>query len=162
MGDFMGADRIMVKKILDLIPQQAPFRFIDDILDVNDESIVGTYRFKKDEYFYRGHFPECPVTPGVILIETMAQTGVVAFGIFLLLRQGISAEQIRSMTTLFTLADGVEFSALVSPGERVKVRGEKVYLRRGNLKTRITLEKENGQLACSGILTGKGVTIHET
>ena len=158
----MEANGIAVKEILDLVPQQAPFRFIDDILELNDESIVGTYRFKEDEYFYRGHFPDCPVTPGVILVETMAQTGVVAFGIYLLLRRGISAERIRNMTTLFAMADGVEFSALVSPGERVRVRGEKVYLRRGNLKTKITLEKEDGRLACSGILTGKGVTINET
>ncbi len=157
----MAGKEITAREVLDLIPQQAPFRFIDDILEVSDDSIVGTYRFRPDEFFYRGHFPGCPITPGVILIETMAQTGVVAFGIYLLLRRGIDAAEIKKITTLFAMADNVEFSHVVTPGERVTVKGEKVYLRRGNLKTKITLEKEDGRQACFGILTGKGVTVHE-
>ena len=48
------------------------------------KKLVGAYRFREDEFFYRGHFPGRPITPGVILIETMAQIGVVAFGMYLL------------------------------------------------------------------------------
>jgi len=157
------ADKIITPgEILSLVPQQKPFRFIDGISEVDDEHIVGTYRFHEDEYFYRGHFPGHPVTPGVILLETMAQTGVVAFGIYLLLKRGIDANRINSMATLFTMADTVEFNEIVHPGERVTVRGKKVYLRRGNLQTKISMEKEDGQLACFGILTGKGVPFDET
>ncbi|MDY0045508.1 MAG: hotdog domain-containing protein [Syntrophales bacterium] len=157
----MDEPEIMPEKVLNLIPQQRPFRFIDEILKMGDDEIAGTYRFSPDEYFYSGHFPEYPVTPGVILIETMAQTGVVAFGIYLLLRQGIDADTIKKMKTLFAMADNVEFLAPVHPGERVIVRGRKVYFRRGNLKTTVILEKEDGHLACSGILTGKGVNFDE-
>ncbi len=72
------------KEILALVPQQAPFRFIDEIISMDEENITGAYRFKEDEFFYRGHFPGRPITPGVILIETMAQVGATAFGIYLM------------------------------------------------------------------------------
>jgi len=155
----MAADSKAVTAVLDCIPQQEPFRFIDEILKLEADAIVSTYRFKEDEYFYGGHFPGLPITPGVILIETMAQTGVVALGIHQLLSQGFEPLQIRRMKPLFAFADRVEFSGVVSPGERVTVRGRKEYFRRGNLKSSITIENEAGETVCSGLLTGAGVQI---
>jgi len=104
---------------------------------------VGTYRYREDEYFYAGHFPDHPITPGVILIETMAQTGVVAFGLYLTMRQKnvVLEEALKQMTTLFTFVEGVEFNNIVAPGERVIIRGEKIYFRRGSLKTKVSMER---------------------
>lgn len=158
----MAADSETIRQVLAMVPQQPPFRFIDDIREMDGDHIVGTYRFREDEYFYRGHFPGRPVTPGVILIETMAQTGVVAFGIYLLIRQGMAPDEIRRMITLFAMVDDCEFNAVVGPGERVVIRGEKIYLRRGNLKTKVSMERENGEFICCGTLTGRGVDSHET
>ncbi|NOY68151.1 MAG: beta-hydroxyacyl-ACP dehydratase [Deltaproteobacteria bacterium] len=155
------ADKKIINQVLELIPQQPPFRFIDEILAIDDKRISAAYRFREDEYFYKGHFPKNPVTPGVILIEAMAQTGVVAMGIYLLLRQGMSAGELRRMTTLFALVDSVEFLKMVKPGQRVIIKGEKVYLRHGNLKTRVAMEQENGESICSGVLTGTGIRSHE-
>ena len=73
--------------LLELLPQQEPFRFIDEILEVDEEHIVARYTFRPEADFYRGHFPGNPITPGVLLIESMAQTGVVALGIYLVARQ---------------------------------------------------------------------------
>ncbi len=157
----MEADYETIRQILQMVPQQYPFRFIDDILEVDEDHIVGKYRFRKDEYFYQGHFPHRPVTPGVILIETMAQTGVVSFGIYLLMCQGIPPERIKKMATLFAMADNCEFNTIVNPGDMVVVTGEKVYLRRGNLKTKVRMERENGEFICSGTLTGRGVNFDE-
>lgn len=154
----MAADRAMIMTVLAAIPQQAPFRFIDDILEINEQGIVGRYRFRADEYFYRGHFPGRPVTPGVILIETMAQTGVVAFGLYLsLVKYNLSPDQLKEITTLFTLADNVEFSRSVAPGESVIVRGEKIYFRGNSLKTSVAMTRENGDSICCGELAGMGV-----
>lgn len=158
----MVADREMRNLILKSVPQRHPFRFIDEIGSLNEEGITGSYRFRMDEYFYKGHFPGRPITPGVLLIETMAQTGVVALGLYLTMVEGKrSLEETLKMITLFTLAEQVEFMGIVLPGERVIVRGEKVYFRRGSLKTKVTMERENGELVCSGILAGTGVTINE-
>ncbi len=153
----MAADRNTMVRILNSVPQQHPFRFIDEILELDDEHIVGAYRFREDEYFYKGHFPGQPITPGVILIETMAQTGVVAFGLYLNMKQKeIPLESMKEMMTLFTLAEVVEFTGIVRPGERVIVKGQKVYFRMGNLKSKVSMERENGETVSSGMLAGRG------
>ncbi len=154
----MAADERTRMQILNAVPQQAPFRFIDEILALDEEHIVGAYRFREDEYFYRGHFPGRPITPGVVLIETMAQTGVVAFGLYLsMLEKKKSLDEVKELLTLFTLADGVEFTGVVKPGERVIVSGDKIYFRRGSLKAKVAMARENGQMVCSGVLAGAGV-----
>ena len=151
------ADKKTIAQVLDLIPQKAPFRFIDDILDADEKNITAVYRFRKDEPFYPGHFPGNPITPGVILVEAMAQTGVVAMGIYQLLQQGMSVAELKQMTTLFAFADAIEFTGIVYPEEQVIIRGEIIYLRKGNLKTRTSIKRKNGEIVCSGVLTGTGV-----
>jgi len=156
----MAADRETMARVLAAVPQQEPFRFIDEILEMDTEHIVGAYRFRENEYFYRGHFPKRPITPGVILVEAMAQTGVVAFGLYLVMEQGREAElKSGNLTTLFTVIDVMEFTGMVNPGERVIIRGEKVYFRKGNLKARVSMERENGELIASGVLAGMGVNL---
>lgn len=148
--------------VLKAVPQQEPFRFIDEILALDHDRIVSAYTFKPDEYFYRGHFQDRPITPGVILIEAMAQSGVVALGIYQLLRQGLEADQLCKITPLFAFVDQVEFAGMVMPGDRIVVTGEKIYFRRGIIKSQVRIEKETGRLICQGLLTGAGVTQHET
>jgi len=157
----MVADEKTMNEVLRAVPQQRPFRFIGEILELDDEHIVGAYRFREDEYFYKGHFPDQPITPGVILIETMAQTGVVAFGLYLIMRQNMFAEQAGRLVTLFTIVEEVEFTGIVNPGERVIIRGEKVYFRRGNLKSKVSIQREDGEMVCSGVLAGMGVNLDE-
>jgi len=159
----MVADQETIDLILNAVPQRYPFRFIDEIIELDENHIVGTYRYREDEYFYAGHFPDHPITPGVILIETMAQTGVVAFGLYLTMRQKnvVLEEALKQMTTLFTFVEGVEFNNIVAPGERVIIRGEKIYFRRGSLKTKVSMERENGENICFGVLAGTGVMLHE-
>ncbi len=141
--------------ILDLVPQRPPFRFIDEILELDDEHIVACYTFRPDESFYAGHFPGNPITPGVVLLETMAQTGVVAFGIYLVSKQ-MPVEEIRKTLTVFTDAE-VEFSGMVRPGEKVIIRAKKRYFRRMKLRVDAEIEAEDGTVVCSGSISGMGV-----
>lgn len=147
-------------RILALIPQQHPFRFIDAIYSVDSETITGACRFSEDAFFYEGHFPGRPVTPGVILLETMAQTGVVAHGIFLMLSQGMDDARITEQLMLFAYAERVRFERMVAPGMQVLVRGSKQYFRRGQLKSEVVMTTMDGAMVCSGVLAGKGVAGH--
>ncbi len=141
--------------ILALLPQQAPFRFIDEIVEVDDEHIVAAYRFREDHDFYRGHFPGKPVTPGVILIEAMAQAAVVAHGIYTLARE-TSLDEVRRTLSFFTDAN-VEFSGMVPPGARVVTTGRKLFFRRRKFRSEARMHLEDGTLVCSGQLSGLGV-----
>ena len=142
-------------QILALIPQQAPFRFIDEITEVDDNHIVGHYTFKADEFFYAGHFPGNPVTPGVILTESMCQIGVVALGIYLLSRQ-IGQEGLDQWVTLFTDAK-VEFFNSVYPQDQVIVTGQKSFFRRMKLRAQIEMRDREGQLLATAEAAGQGV-----
>ena len=138
--------------VLAAIPHRPPFRFIEEIVEIDQEHIVASYRFPEDAAFYRGHFPGNPITPGVLLLETMAQAGVVAHGIYLL---GSDPDRPR-MLTLFTDAT-VEFSGVVRPGQRVITRGKKLVFRRLFLRSAVEMTLEDGTVVCSGTLAGMGV-----
>lgn len=143
----------MRSRVLDILPQKPPFRFVDELVELTEDHVVGRYRFKNDEYFYAGHFPGNPTTPGVILVESMAQISVVALGIYLTLLEGQAVED---RLTLFTECE-IEFSAVVLPGSLVTVHGEKIYNRKGKLKSQARLVLEDGTVAASGFLAGVGV-----
>jgi len=138
-------------QILALIPHQPPFRFVEEILSVDDNAIVGSYRFKEDESFYAGHFPDEPITPGVILIECMAQIGLLGLGIILQHQSGKENPGVFAFTT-----SEAEFLKPVFPGETVRVEAEKVYFRFGKLKVKVRMYNEEEVLVCKGELTGVG------
>ena len=140
------------KEILTLLPQQEPFRLVDNILEVDEDHIIANYRFRPEADFYKGHFPGNPVTPGVILLESLAQVGVVALGIYLFaLEEGLRG--VTDKIALFVDAD-VEFSGMVLPGEKVIISGKKVFFRRNKLRTEAMMTTEDGSLVCSGTISG--------
>ena len=142
-------------QVLDLIPQKEPFRFINTISFLDEERIETSYRFRDDEYFYRGHFPGKPLTPGVILIETMAQAGVVALGLYLISLE-IPPEEIPKYTTLFTDCQ-IEFNLPVLPGQLISVKGQKMFWRRMKIRSKVQMFLENGDLVAEGIVSGMGI-----
>jgi len=143
------------EQVLALIPQAEPFRFVDEILEVDEDHIVARYRFRPDADFFRGHFPGNPVTPGVILLESMAQVSVVAQGIYLLALEG-GMEEVERRIALFTDAE-VEFSGLVKPGERVTVSARKKFFRRSKIRSEAEMHLDDGTLVCSATISGIGV-----
>ncbi len=153
----MKATAEQMQEVLAAVPQAEPFRFIDEIVELSDEHIVATYTFREDHDFYRGHFPGNPVTPGVILIETMAQAGVVALGLHLVSLQLDAAER-EKLTTIFTDAN-VDFTGQVTPGQRVTVTGRKKFFRRLKLRSEVEMKLDDGTVVCSGVLSGMGIQL---
>jgi 3-hydroxyacyl-[acyl-carrier-protein] dehydratase len=151
----MAGDRLTPAQVLELLPQQRPFRFVDEILEVDDQRISGKYTFRDDEWFYAGHFPGRPITPGVILLESMCQVGVVALGIFLFALEHSIAEA-RSWTTFFVEAES-EFFRTVRPGGTVTIRGERVFWRRNKLRSKVEMFTSDGVLVAQTAASGLGV-----
>ena len=134
--------------IIALLPYSEPFLFVDEIVEVDDEGITGTYTFRADSDFYRGHFKGNPITPGVLLTETMAQIGVVCLGIYLL------NGSVNNNSVIALSSTEMEFLKPVFPGEKVIVRSQKIYFRFGKLKCAVTMLNEHGVEVCSGIISG--------
>lgn len=144
---------IRSEDIIKELPYRAPFLFVDKVYDFNSKGLKGTYTLKEDEYFYKGHFPTHPITPGVIVTEIMAQIGLVCFGIYLLKNQKALTSPV---LPIFSSAN-VEFMAPAFPGDTLEVVSEIVYFRFNKLKCKIrcynrNTEKEISRGEFSGML----------
>ena len=142
---------MITKEILNLLPYSPPFLFADELVEVTENGAKGSYTFKPGEYFYQGHFTNNPVTPGVILTETMAQIGVVCLGIYLL-KDDIAAGTPMPMIALSSVE--VDFLAPVFPGEKVTVTSQKKYFRFNKLKCEVEMRNASGEIVCSGTISG--------
>jgi 3-hydroxyacyl-[acyl-carrier-protein] dehydratase len=136
--------------IIQLLPYQAPFLFVEELTYISENRSEGYYTFKNDEYFYQGHFKDKPITPGVILTEVMAQIGVVCLGIYLLKND---FSEIKKPQIALT-SNQVDFFLPVKPKERVKVVSEKIYFRFNKLKCKVQLFNPKNELVCKGMISG--------
>ena len=138
------------KEIIQLLPYQSPFLFVQKLTSVSEQGIKGFYTFKEDEYFYDGHFKNNPIIPGVILTEVMAQVGVVCLGLYLL------GDKISKKTKpqIALTSNHIDFFLPVFPKERVMVVSEKVYFRFNKLKCNVKLFNEKHELVCRGTISG--------
>ncbi len=144
------------ENILISIPQQPPFRFIDSILELSEDHCIGQYFFKKTEFFYEGHFPGNPITPGVILTECMAQIGLIPITFYLAKRSGINSK----MVTFLAETD-IEFLEVVPPETLVTVKSNKTFFRRNKIKADVNIELQGNKIAARGSMSGIGI-INET
>ena len=136
--------------IIQLLPYKPPFLFVEELSHISENGSVGYYTFKNDEFFYQGHFKDRPITPGVILIEVMAQIGVVCLGIYLLKK--IFADLKKPQIAL--TSNKIDFFLPVKPKERVKVVSEKIYFRLNKLKCKVQLFNKKNELVCRGTISG--------
>jgi 3-hydroxyacyl-[acyl-carrier-protein] dehydratase len=126
------------------IPHREPFLLLDEIVEQSDSRIVCGKRFTGDEFWFRGHYPDFPITPGVILCEAAMQAGAV-------LLAGVVEREDASdgarRVPVATRADKVQFRRMVRPGERIEIEVELTERLADAffMKARVTAER---QVAC--------------
>ena len=106
-------------EIKDLLPHREPFLFVDkcEIIEVGIKG-VGYRKFLPNEFFFKGHFPELPIVPGVILIEALAQTaGIVVSKVF---------EKEEDKSVLFMSVSEAKFRKPVLPNDEISFEVEKI------------------------------------
>ncbi len=136
------------REIIARLPYSKPFLFVDELLEINENGAVGTFTFDENLEFYKGHFKEKPITPGVILTEVMAQIGLVCLGIYLL------NNEFSKNTSIALTSINIDFLKPVFPSEKVTVISEKMYFRFGKLKCKVIMKNENEEVVCRGEIAG--------
>ena len=114
-GSATGVESFDIAQIMRAIPHRYPFLLVDRIVEVvKNTSAVGVKNVSINEPFFQGHFPAHPVMPGVLIIESMAQTAAV------LVVESLGPEA-RGKLVYFMSIEGAKFRRPVGPGDQLRV-----------------------------------------
>ena len=137
---------LTTEQIQDLLPHRYPFLLVDRIIEIiPGERAIGIKNVTVNEPFFQGHFPERPIMPGVLIVEAMAQVGVVVLQM---------ASQDKKLA-LFAGMDKVRFRRPVVPGDQLVLTVEVLNIRKnrfGKMKGQAEVDGQvvaEGELKCS-------------
>jgi 3-hydroxyacyl-[acyl-carrier-protein] dehydratase len=115
--------------VMRLLPHRYPFLLVDKVTDIVPfESAVGIKNITLNEHVFSGHFPNDPIFPGVMIVESMAQTAAV----FAMVSTNEVAEKNSPRSVYFMTIDGVKFRKPVRPGDVLLLKVKKDQVR-GNI-----------------------------
>lgn len=131
------------RRIQELIPHRHPFLLVDEVLEIDPEeiSIVARKSVGPDEPYFEGHFPGRPIMPGVLIVEALAQTGLVCLFALNLVDQGTEF--------FFAGIEQAKFRRPVVPGDSMQLRAKL-------LKNRKTLWKFEMRALVEGQTVAEG------
>ncbi len=127
-----------------ILPHREPFLLIDEVLELEPgHRVVARREVRSDDWWFRGHFPERPVMPGVLIVEAMAQTGAVAV---------LIEDENRGKIAFFAGIDDCRFKRVVEPGDLLTLECE-IDTRRGPIGRGKATAHVGDALAARGTLT---------
>ncbi len=130
--------------IKNIIPQREPFLMIDEVEDFIPGESATAYKYvNEEEYYFKGHFPGNPIMPGVLIVESLAQTGAVAI---------LSMEENKGKNALFGGIGKLRFKKQVVPGDTLKLE-VKIIKRKGPIGIGEAIATVDGKVAVKGELT---------
>lgn len=133
-----------IKEIMEIIPQRAPFLMIDKVEEViPGESCIAYKNVCINEPYFQGHFPGNPIMPGVLITESMAQTGAVAI---------LSLPENKGKNALFGGIDKLRFKKQVIPGDTLKIE-VKIIKKKGSIGIGEAIATVDGKIVAKGELT---------
>ena len=132
------------EEIKNIIPQRDPFLMIDEVEEyVPGESAIAYKNVNAHEWYFKGHFPGNPIMPGVLIAESLAQTGAVAI---------LSMNENKGKNALFGGIDKMKFKKMVVPGDRLKLE-VRIIKRKGPIGVGEAIATVNENIVAKGELT---------
>ena len=132
------------KEIENIIPQRDPFLMIDKVEEyIPGESAIAYKYVNAEEWYFKGHFPGNPIMPGVLITESLAQTGAIAI---------LSTEENKGKNALFGGIDKMKFKKIVVPGDTLKLE-VKILKKKGPIGVGEALATVDGKVVAKGELT---------
>ena len=132
------------EQINQIIPQREPFLMIDEVEEnIPGESCTAYKYVKEEEWYFKGHFPGNPIMPGVLIAESLAQTGAVSI---------LGMEENKGKNALFGGIDKMKFKKQVIPGDTLKLE-VKIIKRKGPIGIGEGIATVDGKLAAKGEFT---------
>lgn len=132
------------EEIKNIIPQREPFLMIDEVEEyVPGESAIAYKNVNVEEWYFKGHFPGNPIMPGVLITESLAQTGAVAI---------LSMDENKGKNALFGGIDKMKFKRKVVPGDRLKLE-VKIIKRKGPIGVGEAIATVDEKIVAKGELT---------
>lgn len=125
-----------IKEIMKIIPHRYPFLLIDKVIELEEgKRAVAIKNVTMNEGFFQGHFPGHPIMPGVLILEAIAQTGVV---------MALRSMQSNGKIVYFAGIDKVRFRRPVMPGDQLRFEVEALWVKRnlGKMKGQALVERE--------------------
>ena len=133
-----------IKEIEEIIPHRHPFLLIDCIEELEPGvRAVGYKAVTFHEDFFRGHFPQEPVMPGVLIVEALAQTGAVAI---------LSMPENKGKVAYFGAINNAKFKKKVVPGDKLKLECE-IIKQKGTVGVGKATATVDGKVAVAAELT---------
>lgn len=111
----------MTIPVTELIPHRPPFLFIDEIVENSAESLTAKREWRSDEDFYQGHYPNSPITPGVLMCESVFQAGAA----YMSLKARASGQAAGEGVPLLAKISDVRFRNPVFPGDTTIITVQK-------------------------------------
>lgn len=132
-----------IDKIKTLLPHRFPFLMVDRVLEVVPRTkVVAVKNVTINEEFFNGHFPNRPVMPGVMIVESMAQAAGLAM---------LTEAEHQGKAPLFTGIDKARFRRQIVPGDQVIIEVEILHIR-GNAARAKGVAKVNDKVVAEAIM----------
>ncbi|HLR52694.1 MAG TPA: 3-hydroxyacyl-ACP dehydratase FabZ [Candidatus Avamphibacillus sp.] len=133
-----------IQEIKDVIPHRYPFLLVDKVLEIEEEKrVVGLKNVTANEPFFAGHFPDYPVMPGVLILESLAQVGAIAV---------LGMEKNKGKIGFLAGVDKCRFKKQVKPADQLKLEVE-ITRMKGPIGKGKGIATVDGEVACEAEIT---------